>query len=257
MNLADEWEHHAQEWIAWARSPAHDTFWQFHRDQFLDLLPPPGRRTVDIGCGEGRLTRHLAALGHSVVGIDASPALVAAARDLDPSTDIRAADAAAIPLPDSSVDLAIAFMSLHDIDPMSRTIAEAARVLEPDGKFCFSIVHPLNSAGRFEDAASDAKFVIPDSYLSSFHYSDSVEREGLRMTFSGIHRPLEAYFEALEDANLVVETLREPTIPTDDASSEADRRWRRLPLFLHVRARLTFQSHRLSPGSRSSCEKLR
>lgn len=183
------------------------------------------------------MTRHLAALGHSAIGIDVSPALVAAARDLDPSIDIRIADAAAIPLPDSSVDLAIAFMSLHDIDPMSETVAEASRVLEPGGRFCFSIVHPLNSAGSFEDA-SGARFTIRESYLASFHYSNSVEREGLKMTFSSIHRPLEAYFKALEDANLVVETLREPTIPADAASSDADRRWRRLPLFLHVRARL-------------------
>ena len=33
---------------------------------------------VDIGCGEGRLTRHLKALGYAIVGIDSSPSLIAA-----------------------------------------------------------------------------------------------------------------------------------------------------------------------------------
>jgi SAM-dependent methyltransferase len=111
MDRSESWETHADEWIKWTRAVGHDSYWRFHRDQFLPLLPPPGRRTVDIGCGEGRLTRHLKSLGHDVVGIDASPSLVAAARALDPLMDVRLADAAALPLEDASVDLAVAFMS--------------------------------------------------------------------------------------------------------------------------------------------------
>src|SRR5215510_13580985 len=110
MNLRELWEAHACQWIEWARAPGHDSYWRYHRDQFLQLLPLPGRRTVDIGCGEGRLTRHLKELGHQVVGIDASPSMVAAARQLDPSMDIRLADAATLPLNDGCADLAIAFM---------------------------------------------------------------------------------------------------------------------------------------------------
>jgi SAM-dependent methyltransferase len=92
MNLADSWEAQSEHWIRWARPPGFDSYWRYHRDQFLELLPPPNRRTVDVGCGEGRLTRHLKELGHQIVGVDASPSLVAAARELDPSTDIRLAD---------------------------------------------------------------------------------------------------------------------------------------------------------------------
>jgi 2-polyprenyl-3-methyl-5-hydroxy-6-metoxy-1,4-benzoquinol methylase len=67
MNLRDRWEEQANNWIDWARTPGHDSYWQYHRDQFLQLLPPPQQLTIDIGCGEGRLTRHLKALGHAVV----------------------------------------------------------------------------------------------------------------------------------------------------------------------------------------------
>jgi len=42
----------------------------------LDLLPAPGRATLGVACGEGRLTRHLRSLGHRVTGIDASPTMV-------------------------------------------------------------------------------------------------------------------------------------------------------------------------------------
>jgi hypothetical protein len=60
-----------------------------------------------------------------------------------------------------------------------------------------------------------------------------VERDGLRMTFLDEHRPLEDYFRALEGAALMVERLREIADTSDD---EGAARWRRIPLFLHIRA---------------------
>ena len=47
MNLAESWEAEASQWIRWARRPGHDSYWRYHRDQFLNLLPSPGRLTVD------------------------------------------------------------------------------------------------------------------------------------------------------------------------------------------------------------------
>jgi hypothetical protein len=56
------------------------------------------------------------------------------------------------------------------------------------------------------------------------------------MTFVSAHRPLEAYTEALTNAGLLMERLREPRIPQEAVASPRNRRWVRLPLFLHVRA---------------------
>jgi SAM-dependent methyltransferase len=176
-------------------------------------------------------------LGHQIVGVDASPTLVAAAQELDPSIDIRQADAAALPFEEASSDLAIAFMSLHDIDDMPAAVREIARVLEPGGHFCIAIVHPINSAGHFESERADAPFAIKGGYLEPFRYADTVERDGLSMTFHSRHRPLEAYSVALEDSGFVVEAIREPRVPDHAIASERGRRWQRLPLFLHLRAR--------------------
>jgi hypothetical protein len=74
-------------------------------------------------------------------------------------------------------------------------------------------------------------------YLHAFPYADTAERDGLTMTFHSQHRPLQAYFSALEEAGFLVEVLREPGIPEHALLSEASRRWQRVPLFLHVRAR--------------------
>jgi hypothetical protein len=80
MNLRNAWETRASEWVRWARSPElDDDFWRFHLPEFLRFVPPPGRLTVDVGCGEGRLGRVLTKEGHRVVGFDASLTSVQAA----------------------------------------------------------------------------------------------------------------------------------------------------------------------------------
>lgn len=237
MSLRDRWEEQANAWIEWARAPGHDSYWRHHRDQFLGIVPAPGVLTVDLGCGEGRLTRHLKSLGHQVIGIDAAPSLVAAARTSDPSMTILQADVAALPMADNCTDLVIAFMSLHDMDAMPEAVGEVARVMKPGGCFCAAIVHPINSAGKFEDGAPNAPFIIRGDYLRSFAYADAVERQGRLMTFHSRHRSLQDYFSSLEAGGFVVEALREPEIPDHALVSEGSLRWQRIPLFLHWRAR--------------------
>jgi len=235
-DLRAAWEEHASKFIAWAREPGHDSYWRFHRDLFLELLPPPGRRTLDLGCGEGRLSRDLKALGHDVVGIDASPTMLAAAREADPELETHLGDVAALPFADASFDLAIAFMSLQDVEDLEGAVREAARVLVAGGRLCVAIVHPLNSAGRFQGDLADSPFAISGSYLEPSYYVDEILRGGLPLTLVSVHRPLQAYIEAVTDAGLLIERLREPPVPEPGITEPRQRRWQRLPLFLHLRA---------------------
>jgi ubiquinone/menaquinone biosynthesis C-methylase UbiE len=233
MELGDFWERQAEAWVRWAREPGHDSYWLFHRDRFLELLPSPGSLTVDVGCGEGRFSRHLKELGHTVLAVDRSSTMVRHAREADPDLDVREADAAALPLEDGAADLVVSFMSLMNMDDLGGAVHEAARVLGPSGRYCVAIVHPLNTAGAFTSRQDDAPFVIEGSYFERTQKEVPVERDGLRMTFLDAHRPLQDYFQALEAAGLLVEHLRE--IP-DTSDSEGAPRWRRVPLFLHIRA---------------------
>jgi SAM-dependent methyltransferase len=84
--------------------PGHDSYW-FFRDLFFDaIVPTPGRLTLEVGCGEGRVARDLARLGHTVVALDAWPTLVAKAAAADPAGRYLLADAAALPFPDACFD---------------------------------------------------------------------------------------------------------------------------------------------------------
>ncbi len=232
MSLRDAWDENAARWIRWVRSPGHDSYDQFHGQRFLALLPPPGRRTIDLGAGEGRLGRELAARGHRVAALDSSPDLARACATHPAGLPTVVADAAAIPLRAGCADLVVAFMSLQDVDDMGAAVAEATRLLAAGGRLCLAIVHPINSAGGFEGDGDDreAPFVIRGSYLTDFRYHDEVERDGLAMSFHSDHHPLEAYCTALAAAGLLIESLREVTV-----GDQGDR-WARIPLFLHIRA---------------------
>lgn len=235
--LREAWEKNAAAWIAWAREPGHDSYWRFHRDLFLEIVPAPSGRTLDVGCGEGRLARDLAALGHDVVGVDASPTMVAAAREAARDMELHVADAADLPFADESFGLVVAFMSFQDVDELGDAVRSAARVLSPGGRLCLAIVHPLNSAGGWAERTAASPFVIEGSYLDEFVYTDDLSpRDGLSMRFVSRHRPLEAYTEAVTRNGLLIERLREPPLPDGGLGAEHSPRWRRIPLFLHLRA---------------------
>jgi SAM-dependent methyltransferase len=147
------------------------------------------------------------------------------------------ADAAELPFPDGCFDLVVAYMTLHDMDRMPQAVAEAARVLQPGGRLCMAIVHPLNSAGDFQDRDAAAPFVIPGSYLEPAPVTMTIDRGGIPMTFHSQHRPLETYGRALEAAGMQIQAVREVGSSDELAARDpAAGRWTRIPLFLHLLA---------------------
>jgi ubiquinone/menaquinone biosynthesis C-methylase UbiE len=110
VSLRDVWDEQAEAWARFARTPGHDRAHALlNFPPFLELLPAPGRATLDLGCGEGRVGAELAQRGHHVVGVDSSPRMIELAGELHEAV---VADAAALPFEDGSFDLVIAYMSL-------------------------------------------------------------------------------------------------------------------------------------------------
>jgi SAM-dependent methyltransferase len=228
-----EWEPDAENWVPWARTPHHDAYW-YYREHFFDqLVPPPRGRTVEIGCGEGRVARDLDARGHRVTGIDSSMTLLGYAGQEDRHSSYALADGALLPFRDGCFDLAVAYNSLQVVADMPGTVRDVARVLRRGGRFCACVSHPLADVGSFVDDTLDAAFTVRQDYFAHRRVDDKVVREGLEMTFRGWTYSLEDYGVALEEAGLMIETMREPR-PAGAASRY--QRWNRVPMFLLLRA---------------------
>jgi SAM-dependent methyltransferase len=229
----EHWEKASGNWAAWARRPEFDEYWKYST-AFFELVPPPANRTLEVGCGEGRVSRDLAARGHRVTAIDASPTLIRLANDADPSSTYLQSDAAALPFAAESFDLVVFYNSLMDVDDMEGSVREAARVLRHGGKLCACITHPMADAGHFASPEPDSQFVIEGSYLGERRWFEAdTERDGLHMHFTGWAYSLEAYFTALERAGFMIQAVREPRAPDHAVErSPSENRWRRIPMFL-------------------------
>jgi ubiquinone/menaquinone biosynthesis C-methylase UbiE len=228
-----EWEPEAENWVHWARSPGFDAYWYF-RDTFFDsVLPAAGGRTLEIGCGEGRVARDLVARGHQAVAVDTAQSLVRHAIESDHDGRYALADGAALPFPDGCFDVVVAYNALQVVGDMGRTVSEAGRVVGRGGRLCACVAHPVTDLGQFTDDDADPAFVIRRDYFENRRVDDTVESEGHTMTFRGWTYSLEHYSRALEAAGFRIELLREPVPPR---TAEKYARWRAIPLFLMFRA---------------------
>jgi SAM-dependent methyltransferase len=91
-------------------------------------------RVADLGAGTGILTRVLLSLGHSAVPVEPDEAMRARLERATPGAFALAGSAEAIPLPEASVDAAVAGQAYHWFDP-PRANEEIARVVRPGGVF--------------------------------------------------------------------------------------------------------------------------
>jgi ubiquinone/menaquinone biosynthesis C-methylase UbiE len=94
----------------------------------------PGATVVDVGCGTARAVAELAGQGARAVGVDLDPGMLAAARRRFPGIDVRAADAAGLPLGDGQAQGYRADKVYHIVPDPHAALAEARRVLAPGGR---------------------------------------------------------------------------------------------------------------------------
>lgn len=158
-DLRNAWNRRAAAWVEWARDPElDDDFWSFHLEAFISLVPEPGTLTLDLAAGEGRVTRELQQRGHTVIGVDSSPALTRAAVEHADAAPAVVGDATKLPLRNGCVDLVVAFMCLHDFDDLVAAGAEMKRVLRKDGMLLIALLHPFVTGTLVDSYSSDATY---------------------------------------------------------------------------------------------------
>lgn len=126
-------------------------------DLLVAALIIPPKSVVDIGCGDGRLSIHLASLGNTVTGVDVSDVALESARatlaQIDPSIAARVrlakGDARNLPIPDASMDAAVSCDFVEHItrDMFVHHLAEVRRILKPEGLYALYTPSRLYSPG--------------------------------------------------------------------------------------------------------------
>ena len=121
------------------------------RDLAFNATDTPPRRLVDIGCGTGRDVKAFSKVAETVVGIDLSRGLLAAARRTAPSVKYIHADMRRLPIAHSSIDLVWSMASLVHLsdDEVIDALCEARRVLIPNGIFFASV--PFGSGHEWRE----------------------------------------------------------------------------------------------------------
>lgn len=227
-------------WVASADAWAEYVDVDPHRTLLLDPVmldlcgDVDGKTVLDIGCGEGRFARMLAARGARVLGLDPTLGLIARARERsEGAIDTVRAVAGQLPLAPASIDLVASYVMLVDVPDFREAIAEMARVLRPGGTVAVSNVSFMSVAtGWVRDAAGRRLHYPVDDYFSERPVS--LSWEGINVV--NWHRPLSAYMEAFLAAGFLLREFLEP-LPKDD-SLRADPRyedWYRAPNFTAMR----------------------
>lgn len=211
----DLWETHADWWIEGFTEGADAEY----EEQILPLAAEElagADRILDIGCGDGQVSRLAVGLGAStVVGIDPTWNQVRVAAERGGGATFARAGAAQLPFAGDTFDAAVACLVFEHIRDVDDAIAEVARVLRPGGRFCFFLNHPLlqtPNSGWIDDQVLDP----PEQYWRIGPYlieDETIEEVEKDVFIPFIHRPLSRYVNALASNGLLIERMVEPAPP--------------------------------------------
>ena len=177
----------------WAKSyppRPHNPLMEIEHATVLALLPSVlGQTALDAGCGSGRYLRELHNRGARVIGMDLSAAMLNRARET--TTRIARADIRALPFDAMSIDLVVCGLALGDVGELELALSEIARVLRPEGRVIYSVVHPAGEAAG---------------------WSRTFESDGRQFAVDGFWHSLDRHREACTAAGLTIEEWREPEL---------------------------------------------
>ena len=165
------------------------------------LDPQPGHLYLDLGCGEGRVMRAVAARGARVIGLDLNERLA----KLAPPTVV--ARLPSVPFVSDAVDGVFTVLVLEHVEDHQGLFGETARVTRVGGTFTVVMNHPVWTAtGSTPIGDSDGEMLWrPGDYFTAC--STEVESRGQTVTFH--HRSMSDLLNAAADAGWSLEQMVE------------------------------------------------
>lgn len=255
-DVAKHWEANAETWTRHARA-GYDVYRDgLNTPAFLAMLPPiAGLLGLDVACGEGSNTRHLARKGARMQAIDIAPTFIRHAQDEEDASPLgivyRVGDGMDLPYGSQVFDFVTSFMALMDMPDQGKVLSEITRVLKPGGFMQFSILHPCfvppyrktmrEPNGQVRAIEVGRYFDAIDGEVERWWFSAIPPEERARVAPFAVprfHRTMSQWVNLVCDAGLSIERMGEPHVSPELAEAEpalADTRV--APIFLHIRAR--------------------
>ncbi len=173
------------------------------------------RKIIDIGGGEGRLSRHLIEQnGSEVICTDFSLPQLRASEAQNPSPDLVQAEVARLPFGDAVFDAAVACLVLEHVLEFIEAIEEISRVIRSNGRLVLVLNHPAmqtpESGLVFDHIAEPpTRYWRVSEYLLETSHFEEVEK-GVFLPFE--HRPISKYINTLIESGFTIERLYEPAL---------------------------------------------
>ncbi|MFF4659408.1 class I SAM-dependent methyltransferase [Streptomyces sp. NPDC001381] len=156
---------------------------------FAELVRAGGAGPVaDLGCGPGYVTAHLDELGLKAFGVDASPAMIALAREAYPGLRFEVGSMAALDIADGELGGVLSRFSLIHTPPheLPAVVAEFHRILAPGGHLLLGF--PATDGPSFPTQAYDHKVATAHRWEPD-HLSGILRASGLAETARLVREP--------------------------------------------------------------------
>lgn len=181
-----------------------------------------GKRILDYGCGDGRLSRKMAESGAGVVGVDTSPSMIKVAQKKTKQKDVsylHMQENNLQFLSNGSFDVVVAnlvFMMIQSKEEIEQSMKEMHRVLKKDGRIIYSLTHPCfvdRGAHDYKNIFPDGKFnYMKEEYPYKFVLQDAQGKE-VDENFYDYHHRLSTYLNETIQSGFTIQHVEELSYP--------------------------------------------
>ena len=168
----------------------------------LDLLGPGDGLCLDLGCGGGLYFDALASTGRTVIGFDRSADQLRIAQGRN--RQVVQGDAAALPFADRTFPAVVTLWISTDVDDFGAVLAEAARVLTPDGLLVFYGAHPCFNGPHVQWLDDGGVLAHPTYRQAGWHSESPWWGHFVRRRVGMRHHPLAELLNAFIAADLAI-----------------------------------------------------